>query len=186
MELMSALYTRRTVRKYLPTPIERGVIDGLIAAATQAPTGMNAQPWAFGVIAGVEALRALSDKTKAFMLGSLDTLPGLERYQQMFEDPAVNLCYGAPVMIVILGKPSGLTTDYDCAMAAQNLMLAAWDQGLGSCWNGFAGMYMSQPQVKAELGIPADYSVIAPIIVGYADGDIPAVVKNPPEMVFWT
>ena len=73
----------------------------------------------------------------------------------------------------------------DCCLAAQTLMLAAYGQGLGTCWIGLASMLLSSAEAKAELGVSAEYALVAPIILGYPDGAMPAPAKNPPEIVFW-
>ena len=85
MELMEAISHRRSVRKYLATPVEAAVITSVIAAATEAPSAMNSQPWAFGVITGVDRLREYSARAKAYLLARLDEYPMLERYRATFE-----------------------------------------------------------------------------------------------------
>src|SRR3990172_2128757 len=116
MDVMEAIYTRRSTRKFLPTPVERATLEELMRAATQAPSAMNSQPWAFGVIEGAEVLRAYSDRTKALILAS--GMPWIERYRGMFEDPDYSIFYGAPALVLICGKPSGVHAEGDCAMAA--------------------------------------------------------------------
>ncbi|MHB0939597.1 MAG: nitroreductase family protein [Armatimonadota bacterium] len=185
MDLMQAITTRRSVRKYLPEPVGRETLEELITAATQAPSAMNSQPWAFGVIEGAETLRAYSDRTKTRLLSMAGQMPWIEHYRGMFEDPAFNIFYGAPALVLICAKPGGVHGEGDCAMAAQTLMLAARDKGLGTCWIGFFSFLLNQPEEKAALGIPAEYQPVAPIIVGRPDGDMPPPEKNAPEMLFW-
>jgi len=184
MELMQAIATRRSTRKYLPAPVKRETLEELIKTATLAPSAMNSQPWAFGVIEGAEKLRAFSDRTKELLLASAAELPWIERYRGMFEDPNYNVFYGAPALVLICGKPSGVHAEGDCAMAALALMLAARDKGLGTCWIGFFAFLLNRPEEKAALGIPADYHIVAPIIVGHPDGEMPMPERMPPEMLF--
>jgi nitroreductase len=185
MDLMQAIATRRSTRKYLPAPVERGVLEELIQTATLAPSAMNSQPWAFGVIEGADILRAYSDRTKALILSKASELPWIERYRGMFEDPDYSIFYGAPALLLICGKPTGVHAAGDCAMAALTLMLAARDKGLATCWIGFFGFLLDNPEEKAALGIPADYQPIAPIIVGHPDGEMPMPERAAPEMLFW-
>lgn len=185
MELMDALYQRRTVRAYTDEAVPRETIEILLQAAVQAPTGMNMQPWAFGVLQGADVLRDLSDRAKAFLLENIDRFPGFERYRDMMANPETNLCYGASACIVVYATPNGVTTDNDCTMAAQNIMLAATDLGLGTCWVGFLGFTLNDPDVKRQFGVPEDYRVVAPIIVGSPLGEVPPVEKNPPQVLYW-
>jgi len=185
MNFMDVIARRRTVRAYTGEPVPRELIDTLLQTAVMAPTGMNLQPWAFGVIEGVDRLKSYSDKSKAYLLEHIDQFPGFERYRDLMADPTINLCHNAPVCVVVYAKPNGATSDNDCTMAAHNIMLAAVDNGLATCWVGFLSFILNQPDVKRELGVPEDYRVVAPIVVGYPHGDIPPVPKNPPEIVYW-
>jgi nitroreductase len=186
LELMQVLSSRRSVRSYTPHRVEREVVERLVWAATLAPSAMNSQPWAFGVIEGVERLRALSDRVKADLLGRMQPTSSLQRYRDRLADPAFNVFYDAPVLVVIYARPVSYDGRGACAMAAHSLMLAAADANLGTCWIGFAEALLDSPEMKAELGVPPSYRVVAPVIVGH-----PAAASTPPshdepEIVFWT
>ena len=71
----------------------------------------------------------------------------------------------------------------DCWLAAQNLMLAACAESLGTCVIGFALSALNQADVKAELGIPPDMSAVAPIIVGTPRGETPATTRRAPRIL---
>ncbi len=64
-------------------------------------------------------------------------------------------------------------------------MLAATAKGLGSCCIGFAVRVLNTPEAKRELGVPAEGVVVAPIIVGYARGEIPGVPRKAPQILAW-
>lgn len=185
MELMNVLACRRSVRAYTSQPVERDVVEGLLHAAVLAPSGMNTQPWAFGVIEGAERLRALSERVKADVLSKIDETPALERYRATLSDPAFSVFYGAPILVVIYARPLPYDGRGACSMAALSLMLAARDEGLGTCWIGFSEALLESPALKVELGVPADYRVVAPIIVGHPAAEMPATPRNEPEIVFW-
>jgi nitroreductase len=72
----------------------------------------------------------------------------------------------------------------DCSLAAQNLMLAAADRGLGSCWIGFAQGWLNTNEGRECLGLPASSCVVAPIIVGYPRSEAPTVSRKVP-IVTW-
>ncbi len=184
MELKEALYTRRAVRSFRRTPVDPGLIAQVIDAATYAPTAMNAQPWVFAVMDDADMIADLSGRTKAHLLANLDGMPALETYRGTFADPKFDIFYGAPAVVIICAKPNlSPTAETDCAMAAQNLMLAARGLGLGTCWIGFAAIYLVGAAAKQELGIPADYTVVAPIALGFPEGAFSKAEKNPPEIL---
>ena len=185
MELMEAIKARRSVRTYKPDAVEREKIEKIIGAAVKAPTGMNQQSWAFGVMQDKARLHGYSEAVKAFLLGKVDEWTWLAPYAEHFANPEYNVFYYAPALVVIYAKNPSPIAQIDCTLAAENLMLAACDLGLGSCWIGFATWVLDQPDVKKQLGVPEDYTVVAPIIVGYPAGDIPVPEKNPPEVMYW-
>ena len=47
-----AIATRRSVRAFLPTPVDLATVDELLALASRAPSGTNIQPWKVRVVAG--------------------------------------------------------------------------------------------------------------------------------------
>jgi nitroreductase len=73
----------------------------------------------------------------------------------------------------------------DCWLAAENLMLAACAKGLGTCVIGLAVTALNTSEWKQELGIPADMTAFAPIIVGVPAGETPLVPRKPPEILTW-
>lgn len=185
MEFMDVINARRSTREYQARPVEREKIERIIEAAVKAPSAMNKQPWAFGVITDPAVLRDYSERAKAFLLSKTDEWAWLAPYKHYFEDPNYNVFYNAPALVVIYSTDPMPVAGIDCALAAENLMLAACDQGLGSCWIGFSRDVMNSPEVKKELGVPEEYSVAAPIIVGYPAGPVDAPEKKPPVVVYW-
>jgi nitroreductase len=185
MELMNVLASRRSVRSYTRQLVERSLIDQLLRAAVLAPSGMNDQPWAFGVVEGAERLEALSTRAKRRLLETLEHMPALEKYREHLEDPAFNIFYGAPALAIIYTKPTGYDGAGACAMAAYAFMLAARDLGLGTCWIGFSEPLLQSAELKRELGVPCDYRVVAPIILGYPAAAVDPTPRNEPEILFW-
>ncbi len=70
----------------------------------------------------------------------------------------------------------------DCSLAAQNLMLAAYAAGLGSCWIGFAQRWLGTPAGKAALALPASHVPVAPIIVGHPKSLPQPVPRKAPDI----
>ena len=70
----------------------------------------------------------------------------------------------------------------DCCLAAQNFMLAAHAQGLGTCWIGFSEAWLNTAEAKAKLGIPPGFKSVAPIIVGYPKGSAHSPKRRAPDI----
>lgn len=185
MNLIKAISTRRSVRNYTAQKVAKESIDILLNSAIQAPSASNSQPWAFAVIQDADLLKRYSDKSKNFLLALSDEQPLLAKYRGMLSNTDFNIFYNASTLVIIYAKPEGLHAEGDCCLAAQNLMLTAHDQGLGTCWIGFAVSLLNQPEIKAELGVPKEYTVVAPIIVGYPQGAIPQLLRKEPEILAW-
>lgn len=185
MNLRDALYTRRSVRKYTAAQVEKETVERLLDAAVQAPSASNIQPWAFAVIQDKELLAKYSDQTKRQILAVADQTPRLAAYKGMLSAPGYNIFYNAGTLIIIYAADGGPYAHGDCCLAAQNLMLAAHDMGLGTCWIGFAHYLLNDPAIKKELGVPEEYTAVAPLILGYPDGALPAREKKAPKIIFW-
>jgi nitroreductase len=181
MEALDAIYHRRAVREYTGEMPDEQLIQSLIKAAVQAPSAMNLQPWAFAVVRGRERLRKIADRAKAHLLKAMATASPLAAYRDMLTDDAFDIFYGAPVLIIVCATAPGASED--CALAAQNLMLAAHASGLATCWIGFARPWLNEAEAKKELGLPATYAPVAPIIVGYAKGAAVPHPRRDPEII---
>jgi nitroreductase len=153
MELMEALRTRRSVRRWTTDPVPDEQLEALVEAAARAPSGGNTQPWAFVVIrdrARLKRLRAaapgIAGRATAVILICLDK-------QRADEEPG--------------------TAEYDMihltlGAAMQNLLLAAHDRGLGACAIGsfhpasLASIVSLPPHLELKLLVALGYSVKQP------------------------
>ncbi len=182
MELLQAIKGRRSVREYSPEPVDDALLRSLIEAAIQAPSAINQQPWCFVVVKKPELLAEISDKAKAHMLKA--SLGAPQPYRDMLSDPKFDIFYRAPALVVIgTEQPTDWAVE-DCALAAQNLMLAAYDAGLGTCWIGFAQNWLGTPEGKAVLGLSPSCFPVAPIIIGHPRRS-PAPVPHKAPSIKW-
>lgn len=186
MNVKEAIYGRRSVRDYTDQPVAKATVEELLHAAVQAPSAINQQPWAFAVIQDKALLRNYSDRAKDLMAKTMHLeLMALE-LREMLADRAFNIFYNAGTLIVIFAKPIGAHPDWDCCLAGQNLMLTAYGMGLATCPIGFAWSLFESDHVKEELGIPAEFRPILPIIVGYPkELAPPPVSRKEPEILCW-
>ena len=182
--MIEAIYARRAVRAYSPRTVDENVIRSLLTAAVQAPSAMNGQPWTFAIIQEVARLKRYSDRAKVMLLeASADSKT--RRYDAMLRDDHFNIFYDATTLIVICAAERDPYTDANCWLAAQNVMLAAADSGLGTCPIGFAVSVLNTAEVKAELHIPESGAAVAPIVVGYPSTTPPVVARHEPRIISW-
>ena len=146
MEARECLLTRRSVRKYRQEPLSDELLREILEPALAAPSAINMQHWHFVVVRSPEAMEEL----KAIMVKVAETFyPVLkERFAKHPETIAETENFlvslgGAPVCVLVFFLKDDYP-DKDGALqsvsaAVENLLLAAWDKGVGSCW-------MSAPQ----------------------------------------
>lgn len=183
MELLEAINGRRSVREYTDEPVDDDAVRELIDAAIKAPSAINQQPWSFIVVKQPGLLGKISDRAKAHLLKvSFDT-PS-HPFRDMLNDPKFHIFYRAPVLVVIAAREPTDWAVEDCALAAENLMLAAYAKGLGTCWIGFAQHWLSTADGKAVLGLQPKCIPVAPIVVGHPLRS-PAPVPRKDPSISW-
>ena len=185
MDILEAIYQRRSVRSYAPAEVPARVLQELLRAAVQAPSPLNAQPWSFAVFCGRRRLAALSERIKDHLLATLPPLYELHEHASRMSDPGYDVFHGAPALVVVCATPYGYSPEESCCLAAQNLMLAAHATGLASCPVGFVRTWFGLPHIKAELGIPSNCNPIFPVVIGHQAGRIDPVARREPDVAVW-
>jgi nitroreductase len=175
MDVIEAIHGRRSVRSYEPRLVPRDLIESVILDAAQAPPPFRGMvPWTFTVIEGAERISALGERAMNYARENRPAGPGWD----WIERPGFKVFWDAPAVVVISG-PVG-----DCNRAGQNFMLSAHARGLGSCWVGSPMLWLSAPEVRAELKIPDGLPPVAVLCLGYP-ADIPeAIVRERPPIVW--
>jgi nitroreductase len=185
--VLDNIYQRRSVRNYSDKEVPDETIKEIIRAGTYAPTAVNIQPWRFVVVKNRKLIEEYDDRAKkAFLAAYKDTEnPDLARYVQYLSKPATRLFYGAPVLILVFASPD-VMNEHDCALAAENMMLAAQSLGIGSCWIGLAAGLGYDVEFLKEVGVPEGHKLIAPLIFGYPTKDnLKAPVRNSDVILKW-
>jgi nitroreductase len=186
-DVFETILARRSVRSFKKNKISKGLITGMLEAAVRAPTAVNQEPWGFVLIQDGQMLKSLSDFAKPLFLAELKKrkLDSLEHSLNIFESPDFNIFYDADTLIIICGRTSAPFYAADCWLAAENLMLAACAMGLGSCVIGSAVEALNKPDIRRKLIIPEDFTVVAPIALGYPNDESPPTLRKPP-LIFTT
>ena len=155
-DVLNVLKTRRSIRKFKPDMIPEETMNTIIEAGTYAATGMGMQS---------PIIIAVTNKKVRDELSALNA-------KIMGKDEDFDPFYGAPVVLIVLADKNRPTYIYDGTLVMGNLMNAAHDQGIGSCWihrakEEFEGDYGKE--MLAKLGIEGDYEGIGHCVLGYAD-----------------
>lgn len=154
-ETLKVLETRRSCRAYKPELIEEEKLQAIIKAGTYAPTGMGKQAPIIIAVTNKE----LRDKLSAMNAKIMGQGDGFDPF------------YGAPELLIVLGNKAIGTYVYDGSLVMGNLMNAAADLGVSSCWIHRAKEEFEAPEGKEilkDLGIEGDYEGIGHVILGYA------------------
>ncbi len=169
-DTLETIKTRRSIRKYKDEAIPEEVLSKIVEAGTYAPSGMGRQSTIILAVTNKEVRDQLS-KINASVMGSNS-------------DPF----YGAPVVLVVLADKSIPTHVYDGSLVMENLMLAAHDLGVGSCWIHRAKETFETEAGKEllkSLGIEGDYEGIGNCILGYPEGEVPNAKPRKENFVYW-
>lgn len=151
VDVYKAISGRRSVRSFEKKDVPEDVVEKILKAACQAPSAGNLQPWRFYVVRGEELRKELA----------------WGAFGQAF-------VYEAPVVVVVCADLSVSAAGYgergrtlyalqDTAAATQTLLLAAYVEGLGTCWVGA----FDEQAVRQVLDLPEHIRPVSLIPLGF-------------------
>ncbi len=194
--ILSAIRSRRSIRRFLDKPVERDVLAQLIEAASWAPSASNRQDWLFHVVTSREIKHAMSEAVRARWEklvaenGAVPYIRDLAAYVQRFTQ-----FESAPAVIVfsswrldrtkneVFGEAAAacIGSATSAAMAAQTLMLAAHAMGLGSCC--LTGPVPARDELAKIIKLGAAHEILCLIAVGWPAGTPPPPPRRPVEKI---
>ena len=146
MDIFELIQSRRSIRKYTDEPVSDDVIDKIIEAGTWAPSGLNNQPWKFGIVKDGDLKKEIS---------------GLTHYSRIVRD-----AHALIAVFLDLSKSYDRTKDAQAIGACiQNMLLYIHSSGLGAVWLG--EILKSRDKVLELLGAPGDLELMAVIALGH-------------------
>ncbi len=194
------LARRRSIRAFRADPVPPDVLARILAAAQEAPSWSNTQPYRLAVAQGTQRDRLADELTAAFDRGSADLAPeiplpvtyppelqhrrqatGYGLYETLGiarEDRAARLAqmrrnfefFDAPVvMFIFVHEALGQYAALDAGVFLQSLMLAAVDEGLGTCAEGALAMFPGP--VRRRFDVPEGYKLLCGLSLGYPAED---------------
>jgi len=146
MDVLQAIVERRSIRQFTHEPIAKETLEKILDAARWAPTASNQQRWRFVVV----------------------TSPSVKELIKKFS-PGIFAMPSAFIVICVEKAPrarAGAEVTYlaDCAIAAQNIMLAAYELGIGTC----VALSYAKVAVREILNLPENVEALFVITLGYA------------------
>jgi len=157
--MIDVILSRRSIRRYEQRPIPEETLKLILEAGRRAPSAINRQPWHFIVVTEPNLKEKLSQG----------------RYNKFLKDAAV--------VIVGCGQygntPADRWVPIDVTIAMENMVIAAWSIGVGSCWVGA----FDEKEVKELLGIPENMKILALLSMGYPAEQPPQREKKPLESI---
>ena len=170
------------MREYTDTPMERATIERLISTAIFAASAMNLQPWAFAALLDRKRIGEYAGHIKSWLLANLSQTPFDPAVRKLIEEEGYSVFHHAPALVLSPLKWSQAQACEDCCLAAENLMLAARDEGLGTCCIGLARPWLNLRPTKQELGLPEHCEVVMPIVLGHPRVWPESHGRNPAEI----
>lgn len=168
-EVLERIKSRRSIKKYKPDMIPEDIIDKIIQAGLYAPSGMNRQS---------PIIIAVTNKEVRDKLSKLNAKIG---------GFSIDPFYGAPVVLIVLADKSCNTRVYDGSLVMGNMMLAADELGIGSCWIHRAKEEFEMPEgreILKLLGIKGEFEGIGHCILGYRDCEYPEPPARKEDRVY--
>ncbi len=171
-EVLNCILARRSTRNYQERQIEAVQLDTILNAAIWAPSGGNNQSWLFTAIQNHEILLKLNTLVKeGFQRWTPDDdYPGKLSAKAVSEKENYNFYYHAPTLIIASNRPGYENAMADCALALENIFLAAQSLGLGSCYINQLHWLRNDPDLRDllyELGIPREHTICSAAAIGY-------------------
>jgi nitroreductase len=160
MSCIEKLLSRRSVRKFKNDPINEEVFNNILEAGRQAPSATNNQPWHFVVVRNKKGKEACDFQGfNRWVTGASFVIVGFYRQSE-----------------VIIEKLSLM----DVTIALQNMVVAGWVQGVGSCWMGA----FDDKILKEALNLPVDSIIVGAIAFGIPDDNPRQPRKKPINEIF--
>jgi nitroreductase len=198
MDILDAISERKSIRSFSAEPVPKNKIEEILRYAIRAPSAINLQPWEFTVVLGKEKkrlsrrlLKAYSERqiscspgnvkplSKTFTARGTESFKGMKPYldemrcdlNRFVNEGSCNF-YGASVAIIIcLDNAFSKARLVDIGAVLVYLVLAAHACGLWTCPIGLIAAY--EDDVKDELNIPEEKSVIIGLALGHPDWESP-------------
>lgn len=163
--MKDSIFLRTSVRQYTDGPVSRDDLVQIVRAGMAAPSARNAQPWQFLIVED-EAMK--------------ERLAGVSDYTKM--------CASAAAVIIVLGDRSKSELGYivqDCSAATENMLLEAWEMGIGTVWLGVYPREERQARLQALFDFPEHIEPLWMVALGWPAHKPEPKDKFDASKIFW-
>ncbi|QHQ61889.1 nitroreductase [Anaerocolumna sedimenticola] len=171
-EVVNCILARRSTRKFTEQQIKEEQLETLLEAARWAPSGSNSQSWLFTAIQNKDILLKINELVREGFQHWIpdDDYPGKLGAKASSSREDYNFYYHAPTLIIATNRPNYENAMADCALALENIFLAAQSLGLGSCYINHLHWLRNDQELRnylSELGIPKEHTICSSAAIGY-------------------
>ena len=168
MSLYDLIVSRRSIRQFKPEPISQEILRDVVNAGRLAPSAANRQPLEFIVVDEESIRKQLFPclKWAGYIAPEGNPKPGHEPQ--------------AYVVVLVNTEIREKGFEWDSGAAIENMILAAWEKGIGSCWI----ISVDKDRVKTLLNVPATYKVDSVIAFGYP-AEAPVIEDFEDSVKYW-
>ena len=182
-EVLTCIAERRSTRKFAEGQIAPEQLDALLEAAIWAPSGGGSQSWIFTAIQDSGVLQHLNKLVCESFKHWIpeDDYPAKHRMKDMVRQEGYSFFHHAPTLIIASNRPNYENAMADCALALENIFLAAQSMGLGSCYINQLHWLRDDEGVRAylaELGIPRGHTICSSAAIGFIGSETKALPRK--------
>jgi len=181
-EILINIKNRRSIRNYKSQQVPKDILERILETALYAPSGSNHKLSLFTAIQNDEILNELNEIVRKALVNSENlTNSFIEAAKRRAENPKDNFFYHAPTLIIgsnLSGYPNAIA---DCAVAIENMMLAAHSIGVGSCWINqlrWLDEDLSIRNFLDKISVPKEHMICGALALGYMDGAMPNSIER--------
>jgi len=182
-EILNCIHERRSTRRFTDKQLSPEQLEAILDAAIWAPSGGNSQSWLFTAIQKKDVLHHLNELVREGFQHWVpdDDYPGKLAMKEHSQKESYNFYHQAPTLIIASNRPNYENAMADCALALQNIFLAAQSLQLGSCYINQLHWLRDDPSVRAylfELGIPKEHTICSSAAIGYIGAESTAPIRK--------
>lgn len=175
-QVIETIMSRHSVRQYKPQAVGRDTMQMILQCGIHAPNAMNRQSWEVRAVDNPAFIEGLTEVYKK------------ENPEMAKANGFRNMFRNAPTVVFVAKDTSSVMSEIDCGLLGENMMLAAWSMGIGSCCMGGPVRFIkthpeAQPYLN-KLGFGKGYELLYCIGFGYPDESPEAKPRDSSKVKF--